>query len=253
MKPLRMPIRILRWQESAAFAVPVRRRRIACDLDNGRAPEEDEGDPGSRHTPQPPRSWSGLMRPNRAAWAWILLLLLQGMFVHAQATNSVPRPSARPAAGPDFSSFKILTERNIFDPNRSGRSARGSGTPARQPKVQTFALVGVLTSDKGRVAFFDGSSPDYKKAVNVAGTIASYKVKEIAPNYVKLDLDGKETRLAVGMQMRREDEGEWRPMSGPMASLSPTPTAPAEGAGPAGEDNDVLRKLMQKREQELNK
>ena len=252
MKPLRTPIRILRW-ESPVFAVPVRARRVACALDNVLAPEEDGEQPRSRQPSQPPRSWTGLMRFDRTAWAWMLLLLLQGMFVHAQATNSVPRPTSRAPSGPDFSSFKILTERNIFDPNRSGRSARGSATPVKQPKVETFTLVGVLTSEKGRVAFFDGSSPDYKKVVNVASTIAQYKVKEIAANYVKLDLDGKEIKLAVGMQMRREDAGEWRPMAGPVASLLPNPTASGESAGSADEDNDVLRKLMQKREQELNK
>jgi hypothetical protein len=252
MRSLRRPIRILRWQEGPGYPVPVRARPIACDLDKGPAPEEDGREPKSRQPPQPPRSWTGLIRANRAAWAWMLLLLLQCMFVHAQATNSVPHPATRPASGPDFSSFKILTERNIFDPNRSGRSPRGSAAPSRQPKVQTFALVGVLASEKGRIAFFDGSSADYKKALHVAGSIANYKVKEIAPNYVKLDLDGKETRLAVGMQMRREDEGEWRPMAGTAASLPSSPP-PTESAGPADEDNGVLRKLMQKREQELNK
>jgi hypothetical protein len=134
--------------------------------------------------------------------------------------------------------------------------------------VESFSLVGVMAYQKGNFAFFDGSSSQFRKAVKPADTIAGFKVAEVFGNSVKLVSDSKEFTLQVGTQMRREDEGEWQSSKrteaygsgGSRGSLSsstatppgPTTAAPAATASPgssAGAD-EVLRRLMQRREQE---
>ena len=184
-----------------------------------------------------------------------------------QATNGLaPLEKASPGkpqpdspARLDYSSFKIISDRNIFNPNRSPRMARNgrsNGSPPKAVKIESFALVGTMSSDKGRFAFFDSPSALYKKVLRQDGTIAGYTVKEITTQLVKLEAGGNVTELRVGMQMRRQDEGEWQQVahSGTYATVKPstaaaTDTAGGEANSSAGED-EVLKKLMQKREQE---
>lgn len=204
----------------------------------------------------------------------------------AVAAKSAPAPAAVAAASPapgtsktDYVAFKIINDRNIFNPNRTSRSA-APVVVAEKPKVvkvEAFALLGTMSYDKGSVAFFDGTSSSYKKAFKPAETIANYKIKEIAQSGVKLEADGKEVELRVGMQMRRQDEGEWqigaktesfsggsRSSSGDSGrssrsstreggeASSPAP-ASASDSGSSGGASDLLKRLMEQRAKELNK
>ena len=66
-----------------------------------------------------------------------------------------------------------------------------------------------MSYEKGLFAFFDGTSSEYRKVLKRTDTIAGYKVEDIAPNHVKLASGTNEFDLPVGMQMRREEEGDW--------------------------------------------
>jgi hypothetical protein len=107
----------------------------------------------------------------------------------------------------DESSFRIVTEQNIFNANRSGgKVVLPSQRPAR---VEFFTLVGTMSYDKGVFAFFEGSSSEFTKVMKASGVIAGHKLVDIYANSVKIEADGKEIELPVGSQMRREDEGTW--------------------------------------------
>ena len=207
-------------------------------------------------------------------------LFMNRQFAHAEATNApahpetnapaqketnaparqTPPPPARPETNApaklDYSAFKIIAERNIFNPNRSSRSGRSRAAQQRRPKADSFALVGTLSSEKGSFAFFDSTSSQYKKVLKRADTIAGYKVKEIALNHVKLESGGKEIELRVGNRMRKQEGGEWR-LAGQTESSASTneSTASADSTESISDEetNDVLTKLMQQREEELNK
>src|SRR5205085_7839701 len=99
--------------------------------------------------------------------------------------------STNPPGRLDFQAFKILTERNIFDPNRSSDSGPRS-EPRKAARVESFALVGTLSYEKGNFAFFDGSGSAYRKALKTGDTIAGYKIAEITAAGVKLEANGKQ-------------------------------------------------------------
>src|SRR5215510_7712669 len=102
-----------------------------------------------------------------------------GLCAAAQQTNSTNSVSSNPSPSRlDYSSFKIVTDRNIFNANRSGRVAR-SREQQRQVKVDTLALVGTLSYEKGTFAFFDGSSSQFRKTAKVADSVAGFKVTAI--------------------------------------------------------------------------
>jgi len=183
----------------------------------------------------------------------LMILLAAGLPAGAQETNSPGRP--------DIQSFRIIAERNIFDPNRSSRSRneRRDAERERPSQTESFALLGTMSYEKGWFAFFDGTSSDYRKVLQPAGTIAGYKVADIAPDRVKLSANGREVELRVGMQMKRQGEEEWQ-SSERTESFEPARAAASSSSSatnttttPAGPESDVLKRLMQQREQELNK
>jgi hypothetical protein len=199
----------------------------------------------------------------------LLLLFASSQSLMAQETNS-----ASATGRVDYQNFRIISERNIFNPNRSGRSDRTDYRTRREPErgrtrsSPAFALIGTMSYEKGQFAFFDGTSVDYRKVLKPDESIEGYKVTEVGGNFVMLQGNGKEIYLEVGGRMRKQQEGDWTVSSGGEAFESFTAeegeTAPAEGektegastnAAPAaaGEVSDILKRLMQKREQELQK
>jgi len=178
----------------------------------------------------------------------ILILLLSTVLDGAaQGANTVnPR---------DYASFKIVTERNIFNPNRSVQGADTPRTEQRVVKTESFALVGTMSYEKGKFAFFDGSSSDFRKVLSPSSSIAGYVIKDVGENGVKLERDGKFIELAVGQELRREGEGEWKvastvgsytASSGPGSNESSTSSNQSSSGG----DNDVLKRLLEKRAKE---
>lgn len=135
-------------------------------------------------------------------------LLLGLAAADLRAAGATNRP-----ARVDFSTFKIITDRNVFNASRSGARPSFSTTPRETPRprrIESFALVGTLESDAGAVAFFDGSSSEFRKALKPEATIAGHKIAGISNKGVQLENGDKKLELPVGMQMRREDEGEWQ-------------------------------------------
>jgi hypothetical protein len=194
-------------------------------------------------------------------WKALMLTLIAIAPFAAETTNET-RKAGVPSRY-DYQSFKIIPERNIFNPNRSARSTRNDKEPEKPKKAESFALRGTMSYEKGTFAFFEGSSSEFRKALSPNQTIAGYTITAIEPNGVKLEHGSNKVELAVGQQMRREDEGEWtvsqadRSMASSKSPSSGSETnsgtnASSAASGPDNE-NPILKRLRLKREQELKK
>jgi hypothetical protein len=165
--------------------------------------------------------------------------------------NSAPSGTNNGPASLDYPAFRMVAEKNIFDPNRRARS----GFPPPAKTTDSFTLVGTMSYEKGAFAFFDGTRSDYRKAVKPEEVIAGYKVVEVTPDAVKLSHGTNVVQLSVGTQMRQRDDGSWQQAAGSAAyaaTSTPQPSSPSTDAPSSsnGADNDVLKKLMQRRERE---
>ena len=133
----------------------------------------------------------------------ISALLLSITTGPAQQTNAPARLN--------YDAFRMISDRNIFNPNRvargAPRTARSATTPAAH--VESFSLVGIMSYEKGLFAFFEGTSADFKKVLQADAGIGQYKLASVMADMVKLSSGTNVFELKVGMQMRREDEGEW--------------------------------------------
>ncbi len=181
----------------------------------------------------------------------------------AEAAEGVrpPRPSRSstnaPSSGPGFDNFKIIPERNIFNPNRRQRS--DSRSERREDPVQFFSLVGAMQYEGKTVAFFDGSRSDFRKAFEKDSSIEGFKLVQISPKSVMLADKTNQFQLSVGMQMRRQGEEAWQMVSGnaaPTLSASNTNLVGSgqksdSDTGKSGSSDDILKRLLQKREEEL--
>jgi hypothetical protein len=171
----------------------------------------------------------------------------------SQANGSRTAESSSTNAGPsvlDYAAFRVVAERNIFDPNRSPRS---TSAPVRPKTVESFTLVGTMSYEKGVFAFFDGTSSDYRKAVKTHDSIAGYSVVAISPDSVKLLRNTNLLDLAVGVQMRRRDDGVWERSESATAYAATTTTTsstPSSEPAASGAESDILKKMMQRRERE---
>jgi hypothetical protein len=185
----------------------------------------------------------------------LLALLLAPGFARAQSSD-IPGDA-------DYSSFsRFITQRNIFDPSRYPHETRTSHRVTRHASssAPSFTLVGTMSYGKGLFAFFSGNSDDLKKILPVSGSIASYEVTAISLKGATLvGPDKKTIQINIGDQVRQENNG-WQ-VVGPADSSAPS----NEGASPSGGatpdsgtaapsanlgNNDVLKRLMQLREQE---
>ena len=218
------------------------------------------------------------------AWGVALLVLSgAGFDVAAQSTNIADSTSARAEPGTwrlDESALRFVAERNIFNATRSGAGEVRLPT-RRATTVEYFTLVGTMDYEKGTFAFFDGSSSQYTKVIQADSVIAGHKVLDVTANSVKLEAEGKEIELPVGSQMRREDEGAWQ-VAEARAELgvasngngdssgrsgrsdradsssryrrndgSESNTHSSGSAAPSNEnENEVLKRLMERREKE---
>ena len=189
-----------------------------------------------------------------------------------EAPKPAPTPAAKPAtkpapssktadrakvavpAGPTFDTYRLIGDRNIFNPNRVGRS-RSPETPA--PRNDVISFVGTMQYEKGHFAFFDSSDATYRKALNEGGALGKFTVKAITADSVELERDAQPLTLKMGQQLRRPEGGEWTVVGADIvrsearaaeAAANPGPGAPI--AIPA-DASDALRRLMEKRQQQL--
>jgi hypothetical protein len=168
------------------------------------------------------------------------------------STNSIGAASSRT----DYVSFRLISERNIFNPRRSGRSTTRVTTrtePERRVRTERFALLGTMSYEKGRYAFFDGSGSEFRKVAKPDDSIAGFKITEVAPTCVKLEMtNGQVLELCVGMQMKKREDEDWQlagkadAAEGSGRTTSSTNSAVASGP----ESEEVLKRLQQRREQD---
>lgn len=180
-------------------------------------------------------------------------------------TLSTPAPATQaPAPLSGFEAFRTVRTRNIFDPNR--RPVRVE-TPAPAPRPQvsytprsrsnSLTLTGTVITNERSLAFFGGSRSEFNKVLTVGDTVAGMKVAAITPAGVTLENGATPTELAVGRYLNLD--------GGPASGSAPEPvetndpaspnpeTAPAATPAPTGDKNDVLRRMMERREKEMSK
>ncbi len=193
-----------------------------------------------------------------ASWLFRRSLAMSSLLLLIAPSSQAPAQSASSPTTPDFTSFRIITERNIFNASRSGTSAPTvDRTPGPKPREDNFTLVGTLGDGQQWTAFFDGSRSELRGRLRRNETIAGYTLTQITNSGVQLENGTNTVQLRVGTQLRREDDGPWLLAEHPTlrkdtsSRQKPATESSTASASTGGTDNDVLLRLKQKREKEL--
>ena len=181
--------------------------------------------------------------------------------------------------GKGFEAFRLLRTRNVSDPNRRapreprGDESRRSGPP--RSRTDSFNLLGTMVTEGKTLAFFGGTRSEYSRIIPVGESVGDFKLKSIGVGQVELERDGKTTTLIIGRTLQLEGtrapegpdipEETVDPNTPPQPGASPTSpgsTSPSADPGspgasgapaPSNDKNEVLRKMMERRQKELSK
>lgn len=166
------------------------------------------------------------------------------------AATATPSPALT-----GFDAFRLVGERNIFNPNRTPRTQAAAEVPI--PRNDTIALVGTMASERGVMAFFDSPDVAYRKTLREGETIAGFTIQKIHSDSIELALGEKQLTMRLTQQLRRPEGGEWRlAASEPFRGAGALPIAngaqsPAASAAIPADASNVLRRLMEQRQKQL--
>ena len=196
----------------------------------------------------------------KLAGPMILLVIVCAPLRCVSLAQAPARPSPR-----SFAAFPTVQTRNIFDPQRYPNSMaterpRTSAARYVPPRASDFvALTGVMVTGDKALAFFGGSRPDYDKVLGINEDIAGAKLTKVTATNIEVERDGKTIVVAVGQTVPFDNS----PPGAPPATFNAV--APAPAAAPAGEEGDapaaapplpgnltdVMRRMMERRQQQL--
>jgi hypothetical protein len=152
-----------------------------------------------------------------------------------------PAATATKAVSPadSFEAFRIIAEKNIFNPNRVGLTR--ATTEAKPP------LVGTVEFGGKRVALFESAEVAFRKTVAEGETLGEFTVRRVGNEGVDLVRGDQVLALRVAQRLRRPEGADWSVVAAPDA---PRPEASSAPAIPA-DASDVLKRLMRQREKQL--
>jgi len=179
------------------------------------------------------------------------------------AATALDKPADPPSNTKEgYHAFQIILDRNIFDPNRIPKGDESvSFEPEEEPPstpMETINLVGVILNDNHALAFFSGSRSEYNTRAGKGDAIAGFKLAAIDTRGVLLKNGKGEFDLPVGSGLARTEGTRWNIVrnapsrginrQGESDHIKESPPEPSKNQGPG----DLLKKLMERRKQEIS-
>ena len=156
----------------------------------------------------------------------------------------------------NFDSYKIVLERNIFDPNRNvSLLSLPKPTPMPLPIIplEYITLTGVMIAGPGEskkttmtrsIIFFKGSKPEYSVVLTEGMSIQGFKIGKTQTNQIELVKGNYKINLFVGKSITGNVEKKWGLSDQPKPVIKKTPK-------PSEDDSDLLKKLLERRKKEI--
>jgi len=175
------------------------------------------------------------------------------LLVLAASSWAAPQQSAKKTG---YDAYSLLRTRNIFDPERQPGMNNTSATPAPAPaqtSADYAALTGTMITAEKTLAFFSGSRPEYNAVLTTNGKIAGARINKITANSVEVERNGKHVTVAVGQTVPLDSSSAptAAPASSPSTTTANNPSPSSSTSGPSVDREAVMRRMMEKRQQEL--
>ncbi len=176
--------------------------------------------------------------------------------------------------------YRVIVQRNIFNANRvPAPTVRPDSValpvpPPPSPPTVTVALTGVLVIDGEATALLSSTDPELSGERRVGDALGAWRVASILTTGISLvDEAGEQALLPVGKAIARTGDQPWRlseerpaysrpaqssgpssPSTSAASSTSSSSSSTAAGAGESGgSEADILKRMMERRQRELNR
>ena len=191
-----------------------------------------------------------MMLRNYKIWILTLLLMSGISFVWGDERNDERQ---------FWDNYRVLVERNIFSRNRSRPLERGVSEPKRTaaPAPESyFVLKGIVQQNKDYIAFFENTRTGEAVKVRKGDNIARGSLKNLTLDYIEFGLDANTVKVVIGNTLVGKTSSaavtydelvEWSESS----SKSSESATSGEGSEQKDEDEEVLRRLMERRKREV--
>ncbi len=169
-----------------------------------------------------------------------------------------------PACGDEgvegLAAFDRIARRNVFSPTRSaGRPATGGGSATvAADSADVLTLVGVAVLRGEATALFAGSRPEFGGPRRLGDTVGDCRVAAIRTDGVQLAGGAEPLTLAVGASLRRAPGQAWElaapgvVVAAPTAAVGTSVPAPTGTAPAGGSPDEAVRRMIERRQRELN-
>ena len=158
--------------------------------------------------------------------------------------------------------YKIIVERNMFSRQRRSRTNRPRiqrqvpvAPPAPDPESYVI-LKGVVQEDGEFIAFLEDTQSGQILRVRQGDSVVRGKIKSLNLDSIEYEFEDKTTTVTMGLNLQGGREGST--FAG-MYELSQTyPSTSEEGtsessAPPSEDEAEILRQLMERRQQQVGK
>ena len=181
---------------------------------------------------------------------------------------------------PSMAEFKLIQERNIFDPDRRKAREPRRERPPEPPREESFTLLGTMTYGQRILAFFEGTERDWTGSFELGKDVGGHILREVAFDKVVLELEGETIDLEVGAGRSRRADEAWKTQdraswngggsrsdrSGRSSSFASRSSRSSDRPGPAADEksedsasasivdgsaSDILKQMMERRKQQM--
>ena len=232
-----------------------------------------KSDAGLRRESGLSRTWTLCCWPRLL---WLAFIMLPSVFI---LSASAQEPAHPVPTGPlTYESFRLLHTRNVFDPDRRPVRPANTAATVATGHADYLALTGTLIDADKSYAFFSGSRTDFNKVLSVRDKIANATITQITPLNIVVERGGRSVSVAVGQTVPLDDRSAPGPAPSNQAEVTATsidrppstadasasgagapaapgsvPAAGAPGAAkpPASSKEEIMRRMMEKRQQDL--
>lgn len=185
---------------------------------------------------------------------------LKWIIVFLMLTGGIPFAADDPSSEKNtYDRYKVIYEQNVFSKDR--RPPRQSDPGSRQVRTTTVLSIYVLrgiAAEAGRAhrfAFVEEQISGESKMVGIETKILGGRIKDIQLNYVVFEEDGKTRKIRVGEEFGKASSTVMTDAAEPADANESTPSAsPKEDTvdeSAPTDENELLKKLMERRKQEL--
>lgn len=188
-------------------------------------------------------------------WPLIVLGLIVALGP-AVALSQEARDS-QPSQGP-WAAYEVILNRNMFSRQRGDRPAQRADGPRREvvmPNPESyFRLKGLVQEDGTFIAFLEDTRSNSVLKFRQGDAVARGIIKALTLDSIEYQLEDQVTAVRLGYDL---EGGQGAVTMNELMQWSQTSSTPAPQGTPSetptGDAADILKQLMQRRQQELGK